>query len=137
MAITKNGLYKFDSDTGDAYEWLNKLFGNAGTSNMDIIDNLITALQNGKATVKNKTATVGTSWNGDSAPYSQMIAIDGISSTDAPIVDIVPSETLDTAKKEEKEWAKVYRIVTNANTITVYAKEKTTVPLNIKLQVVR
>lgn len=137
MAITKNGLFKFDSDTGDAYECLKKLFGNAETSNMDIIDNLITALQNGKATVENKTATIGTSWNGDNAPYSQEIAVDGLFATDAPIVDIVLSETLEAAKQEEKDWAKVYRIVASANAIKVYAKEKTTVALNIKMQVVR
>lgn len=136
MAKTKNGLFMFD-ENADAYESLKKLFANTADSNMKIIDDLISALQEGKATVMQKTAAIGTSWEGTSVPYSQTITVDGILQTDAPLVDIVPASSPETAKNEEKEWAKVYRIVTSTNAITVYVKEKTTIPLNIKLQVVR
>lgn len=107
-----------------------KAFCDAVVSDLVDIDTL-------KASVINKTATISTSWSGSAAPFAQTIAIEGILTTDTPIVDLVPSSTFATAEQEEQEWAKVYKITTADGSITVYAKEATTLSLNIKLQIVR
>lgn len=83
------------------------------------------------------TTTLDTTWSGSSAPYSKAQTVSGILSTDYPIVDIVPSSTYSTAMSQEQEFAKIYRIVASANTLTFYAKEKPTVSLPIKVLCVR
>ena len=87
--------------------------------------------------LSNYTATIATTWSGSEAPYSQAITITGIIADDRPIVDVTMSGTFTTDQTRLAEWAKIYRIVTAADKITVYATEKTTVPLPIQLQVVR
>lgn len=146
MALTTHGLFKFDGDSGEAYENVEKCFGNVDGNNMDKIDTLFTSVENNiaqlstglgtKATVLNKTATIGTSWSG-SSPFTQEIELSDILETDTPIVDLVPSDDFNVATAEEEAWAKVYKIVTSAGKIKVYAKQKPSVALNIKLQIVR
>lgn len=85
----------------------------------------------------NYTATITTTWSGSAAPYSQAITVTGITANDNPIVDVTMSGTYATDKTRETEFGKIYRIVTAANKITVYAHEKTTASLPIQLQVVR
>lgn len=84
--------------------------------------------------VKEYTATIGTSWTGSAAPYTQSITVSGILATDTPIVDVKCSGTYATDQTYITQWGKIYRITTAANRITVYATEKTTsnVPISIK-----
>lgn len=52
MAETENlGMYvvPYDDRTANLIDWMQKLMGTADTSNMMILDRVITALQNGKA----------------------------------------------------------------------------------------
>lgn len=90
-----------------------------------------------KASVQKYPATIGTTWTGSTAPYVQEIAVNGIAADDTPIVDLIMSGTYTTDETRLTEWGKIYRIVTAANKITVYAKEATTAELPIQLQVVR
>ena len=83
------------------------------------------------------TASITTTWSGSAAPYTQDITISGMLAADKPIVDLTPSSTYATAQAQLADWGKIYRIVTAANKITVYATEKTTTALPIQLQVVR
>lgn len=83
------------------------------------------------------TTTLNTAWDGSAAPYSKVQTISGILASDYPIVDLVPSSTYATAVSQEQEFAKIYRIVASANTLTFYAKEKPTVSLPIKVLCVR
>ena len=83
------------------------------------------------------TATLNATWSGSAAPYSKVQTISGILASDYPIVDLVPSSTYATAVSQEQEFAKIYRIVASANTLTFYAKEKPTVSLPIKVLCVR
>ncbi len=136
MATTTKGLYVFSDGSEDAMTALTQLFGGTD-SNMHKIDAALSEIENAKAEVINKTAKIGTSWEDVSAPYTQSVAVEGILATDAPLVDLVCSDDFDTATAEEKDWAKIYKISTSAGTITVYAKEKTSVALNIKMQIVR
>ena len=83
------------------------------------------------------TATIGTTWSGSAAPYTQTITVVGITANDKPIIDIIPSSTYSTAEEQLEAWASIYRIVTGADTITVYASEETTTAVPIQLLCVR
>lgn len=98
-------------------------------------DITLSASDVGAATVSSYTFTIGTSWNGSSAPYTQTIPVSGILATDDPIVDLVASTT--NYEKEIEAYAKVFKITTAAGKLTVFATEKTTTALTCKLKVVR
>ena len=84
------------------------------------------------------SATITTSWSGSSAPYRQTITVSGIKSTDVPIVDYTPSGTYSTdSTREEQFMSCIHRIVANNNSITVYAHEKTTTSIPIRLRCIR
>lgn len=80
----------------------------------------------------------GASWVGSAAPYTQTITVDGILSTDNPIVDIILSDTISTAILEEKAWGNISKIVTNNGSITAICnKKKPVTGVKIQLKVVR
>jgi len=82
-------------------------------------------------------ATVGSTWEGVSAPFTQSIAIDGIKATDNPIVFPKYSPDSITALLEYDTWQKISNITTSDNIITVYCfEEAPTTQLNIQLKVV-
>ena len=83
-------------------------------------------------------ATIGTAWTGDTAPYSQTVTVTGITENDTPIVDIVPNNAdYEALTTQLEEFGNVYRITTAANSITIYATEKTTVEIPIQLKCVK
>ena len=91
-----------------------------------------------KATTTVYTATIGTSWSGSAAPYTQTVSVPGILSTDTPIVDInFSSITYSNKEAVVTAWSSIYRITTSNNSITVYADEKTETAVPIQLKVVR
>lgn len=90
-----------------------------------------------KATTSTYTATISASWTGTSAPYTQTVSVSGVLATDNPIVDAVLSSTWATAILQSEAWTKIQRIVTSANTLTVYATEATTTAIPIQIKVVR
>ena len=100
------------------------------------VEDLIASLEaGGFARTTSYSAAIGTSWSGSSAPFTQNITVSGILATDEPIVDLVT--TTSNYEKEMEEYAKIFKITTSANKITVYATEKTTASIQIKLKVVR
>lgn len=91
-----------------------------------------------RATVANYTSTLAAaSWSGASAPYSQALTVNGLLASDTPTVDVVMSGTYSTDEARKTAWAAIYRAVSSANTLTVYASELPTVDLPIQLQCVR
>lgn len=92
----------------------------------------------GNAIVYTTTAQlVSSNWTGASAPYTQSLTIQGIKSTDTPIIDVVISSNTSTGVQENNQWGYVTRAVTSTNTITFYCYEtKPTVNLNIRIKVV-
>lgn len=89
------------------------------------------------AVTKYFTATIGTTWTGSEAPYTQDVTISGLLSTDKPIIDLLASTTWATAEAQLEAWANIFKIVAGANKITVYASEKTTTDIPIQLGVAR
>jgi len=84
------------------------------------------------------TATLqAANWSGSEAPFSQSVSVSGILSTDTPIIDVVMSGTYDTDIERSSQWNYVYRAVTEANSITFYAKTKPTIDLPVQIKVVR
>jgi hypothetical protein len=90
-----------------------------------------------KNVVARFTATIGTTWTGSEAPYSQEISVSGMLATDAPMVDIVQTGNEATDSVMRDAWSGVTRIVTKANGITVYADEAIETSIPIQLKVVR
>lgn len=88
-----------------------------------------------KATALSTTVTLGTSWSGSSAPYTQTVTVSGLLATDTPILDVVTSTS--NYENQETAWSKVFKAVSSANTLTFYAKEKTETSLSIQVKVVR
>jgi len=84
------------------------------------------------------TATIGTTWVGDSAPYAQDVTISGLLSTDNPIVDIVPdSGSYATAQAQLDAWAEIFKMVASDNTLTVLAHSATSTAIPIQVMCVR
>lgn len=92
----------------------------------------------GKAEAATYTGTLtAASWSGASAPYTQSLTVNGLLASDTPTVDVVMSGTYSTDDARNSAWAAIYRAVTSADTLTVYASELPTVDLPIQLQCVR
>ena len=78
-----------------------------------------------------------TGWIGSEAPYYQTVACQGALETmPRPTIDInhTSSETYENAMTAEDNWCYIYRAVTGANTITVYASEKPEVDISFIVQ---
>lgn len=74
-----------------------------------------------KADIKKFSATVGTSWvQGANNEYTQELTIPDILETDTPIVDLVLSDNIETARTQTEEWANVSRITTSAGKIKLF-----------------
>ena len=92
----------------------------------------------GVATTALYQATIGTTWTGSAAPYTQTISVSGIKSSDTPIVDVnLANVAYSNKDKVIEAYSSIYRITTNNNSITVYSDEKTTTSVPIQLKVVR
>ncbi len=91
----------------------------------------------GAATYAAYTASIGTTWSGSSAPYTQTISVSGILASDNPIYDIVQTHNESTDSVMREDFAKITDIVTSAGKITVYASDSTSNPIPIRLLCIR
>lgn len=80
-------------------------------------------------------ATISKWWQGDEAPYYQEVTVEGLPASDRIFADLIVSEDFETAEAEVEEYSKIYRMTAEANKLTVYAKEPTTISLTLKLVV--
>lgn len=84
------------------------------------------------------TATLpSASWTGASAPFSKVVTVTGMLSTDNPIIDIVQTGTYATDVTMQNNWAKIYRAVTSSNTVTFYAHSVPSADIPLQFKVVR
>ena len=111
--------------------------GSIGTANL--ADNVVTAPKIADGAVSQTyTVTIPTEgWTGEAAPYTNTIAVTGLLAADTPIVDMIPSETYETAETEIEAYANIYKMVAADNQLTAYATEKPTVDISIQIKAVR
>jgi hypothetical protein len=84
------------------------------------------------------TATIQvSSWSGSSAPYSNIVSVNGIQSSDTPIIDVVMSGTFSTDEQRVNAWGYIYRAVTGNNSITFYATDKPAINIPVQIKVMR
>lgn len=71
-------------------------------------------------------STANSDWSEDAVNggYVCEISVSGILATDTPIVDVVLGEDIDANKLYLASWAKITRIVTGDDTITLYANDE-------------
>lgn len=77
------------------------------------------------------------SWTGSSAPYSKVVAVTGLKSTDRTKVGLQLSGTYANEVTLLENWAKVYRAVPGTDTLTFYAHSVPSVDLTLEVTVVR
>ena len=82
------------------------------------------------------TATVTETWTADGDYFYQDIVVDGIQTTDEPLVDIVPAEDNATTVANAEAFANVFRVTTSDGSIRVWSKEAVATAFSIKLKVV-
>lgn len=91
-----------------------------------------------KVSIKEVICTVPKiGWIGSSAPYSQTVACQGaLAEMPRPTIDInhTSSESYENAMTADDNWCYIYRAVTGANTLTLYASEKPEVDLSVFVQ---
>lgn len=88
-----------------------------------------------EAVIKSGTSNWA-STNG-AAPFTQEISVPDILVTDNPIIDIIMSDSYDTAMNQLNNYAHVYRISTFDGKIKVYAIIPTNIDLKIQIKVDR
>lgn len=77
------------------------------------------------------------SWTGSTAPYSYELSVNGVLSSDKPVIDVIMSGTYSTDTARNEAWQHIYRAVTAANTIVFYADEQPSVDLPVQIMSVR
>lgn len=83
------------------------------------------------------TATITASWSG-SGPWTQNVAVSGITAADNPTIDIVLSGIDDTDRLRLEAWGMVSRITTYTGGITVRClDDKPSVEIPIQIKAVR
>lgn len=98
---------------------------------------LVNTLSNDKADNKKTwTTTLDTTWTGATAPYTKTISLTDMIDTYVPVLDIIYSSNIETAKSETEEFAKISKIESGAGTVTLTCfEEKPTISLNVRIEV--
>lgn len=103
-----------------------------------IPDGSITSVKLGtEAVSKLFSVNIPANWSGSEAPFSIQISINGVSASDIPIIDLIPSSDYEMAQREIEAWGYIYRVETKNNGITCYATEKPEVVLNAQMRCIR
>ena len=122
-------------------EALTNLGLTATATELNYVDGVTSAIQtqlDSKAVTTTYLATISTTWTGSSAPYTQTVTVNGITSNDTPIVDVVLNSNTNTALNQLEAWGCVSKITTGTNQITVTCLEdKPITAIPIQLKVVR
>ena len=76
-------------------------------------------------------------WTGSEAPYSQTVAVGGLKASDTPIADLVLSGSYAVDRVRLEQYGLLYRADTGTDSLTVYAAERPTELLPIRLLCIR
>ena len=106
--------------------------GSVNTSK--IVDGAVTAAKIASGAVSaTDDVTVGTGWSGSEAPYSINVNVPGLLATDKPQVGLLASGTYSDAVNQVNAFKYIYRVTAAANTLTLYASNKPTVSIPIRV----
>lgn len=122
----------------------NVMTGGSGVWCSGSLITVVLDVENKKAYIQNSahtksrtyTATLSTTWTAAGTVYYQDVTVAGITEADDPIVDFVPQTNNATNVTLSGEMSKIFRVDTYEDSITVWASEKPTVSLPIRLKVV-
>lgn len=131
-------LYSKRGEVQDGAITVSKLANSFALPTGKIADEAVTAAKIADNAVSRIfTATIYTSWTGSEAPYTQEVSVVGLTADDTPIIDVLPSDTYETAQQQIDAWSEIYRAVAGENKLTVYSTGATTVSIPIQIRVVR
>ena len=109
--------------------------------NMDKVDTALKANADAAAAARSKTKAftlTAAGWVGETAPFTQEVAVAGITGIMNPLTDIILSEETDTAIAELEAWGMVSSITTGDGKITARCLEdKPEVDLNLQMKAVQ
>lgn len=110
--------------SGTEEEWLDSLKGKDG----------ITTIQTTKVDM---TCTFSTNGWSDTVPYTQTIAVEGITESLNPRIDLIVSDNVVTGKKEEIAFSYFTRVTTGDGILTAYCYEtKPNIDVTIMIEVI-
>ena len=81
--------------------------------------------------------SVGTGWNGDTAPYTQTITTNGMLATDRPKVFFIAPDSFADVETQQEAFAMLYDVESANGSITLYAKDKPAVTFTVLVEVSR
>lgn len=83
------------------------------------------------------TTTLDTIWQGISAPYTKTISLTDMLDTYVPVLDVIYSSNVETAKSEAEEFAKISKIESGNGTISLTCfEDKPSISLNVRVEVI-
>ena len=110
--------------------------GGIGTA--QIADKSITANKVAEAArTKNFNVTIPDDWEGEIAPYSRSLAVEGILATDMPKVFFYAPNDFANLEAQQEAFAMLYSVDSANGVVTFYAKEKPTVEFSVLIEVSR
>ncbi len=89
----------------------------------------------GGATTYTKTITTTTTWVKNSNYYVQQVDVNGITSDNTPIIDIITS--VNNFENELEAYSKIFKITTSDNSISIYSLEAIHIALTLQIKVVK
>lgn len=137
--------YKAAQDAGytgteEEFNALLSIFGAHASRHHADGEDSITPEDIGAATTEKFTVSVPVNWTADATNggYTQTVAVAGVLATDEPCVDVVLGADIAANALYKGAWALVDRVVTAADSITLYANgDAPTSAFTIQLKVVR
>jgi hypothetical protein len=135
ITLIKTEIKTNSGGSADRVIYDNTTSGLAGGNVQEAIDELANASSGGSAI--EYAVTISTDWVLEGDLYTQVVPVTGLLPSDDGIVGLILSEDYETSQDELVEWAKIHRIATAGEAITVYATKATTMPLNIQMIITR
>ena len=87
---------------------------------------------NARLNIKKMAYIMVNGWDGAAAPYMCELSWSGITANDTPIMDLVADSDPATAATQEESYAKIYKVETGENKITLYASERPSTALQLQ-----
>lgn len=81
--------------------------------------------------------TIPADWDGDAAPYTRSLAVDGILATDVPKVFFYAPADFADLEAQHEAFAMLYDVESENGTVTFHAKEKPEAPITVMIEVNR